>query len=78
MVQIYGQPFAQMEAAHIFPTSLVQEWNRNTYRERWIADRSPAARIGETRLYSPQNGLLLATPYHGFFDSFQIGIDPDV
>jgi hypothetical protein len=67
-----------MEASHIFPTSMIQEWNRNNYKDNWITDDSPSSEIGESGLYSLQNGLLLNMTVHGYFDEFKLGIDPDV
>lgn len=67
-----------MEASHIFPTSMIQEWNRNNYKGNWITDDSPSSEIGESGLYSLQNGLLLNKTVHSYFDDFKLGIDPDV
>ena len=67
-----------MEASHIFPTSLIQEWNRNSYKSNWVTDDSPSSDIGESGLYSLQNGLLLDNTVHTYFDDFKLGIDPDV
>lgn len=72
-----GKPFARLQAAHIFPTSRVRDWERGDY-QRFISDTSPAHEIGATKLYSPQNGLLLRTDIHEEFDDFSIGVDPDV
>ncbi|KAJ5615030.1 hypothetical protein N7537_000144 [Penicillium hordei] len=70
-------PFQTMEASHIFPTSMIQEWNRNNYKGNWITDDSPSSEIGESGLYSLQNGLLLNKTVHSYFDDFKLGIDPD-
>ncbi|KAJ5594222.1 uncharacterized protein N7459_000430 [Penicillium hispanicum] len=70
------EPFTAMDAVHIFPTSLIQEWNQTGYRD-WITDTSPASSIGESRLCSPQNGLLLSRTMHGYFVHFKLGVDPD-
>lgn len=67
-----------MEASHIFPTSLIQEWNRNKYKDNWTTDDSPSSEIGDSGLYSLQNGLLLGQTVHSYFDDFRLGIDPDV
>lgn len=67
-----------MEASHIFPTSMIQEWNTNNYKNNWITDDSPSSEIGESGLFSLQNGLLLSTMIHTYFDDFRLGIDPDV
>ncbi|KAJ5371387.1 uncharacterized protein N7496_007479 [Penicillium cataractarum] len=70
------KPFSRLKAAHIFPISRVSEWERGNY-QHFISDTSPAHEIGETKLYSPQNGLLLRTDIHEEFDDFSIGVDPD-
>ncbi|KAJ5781930.1 uncharacterized protein N7518_010413 [Penicillium psychrosexuale] len=69
-------PFRGLEATHIFPVSKVDEWRRNQYR-RYITDTRPSSEIGESGLYSPQNGLLLRSDIHIHFDAFEIGIDAD-
>jgi hypothetical protein len=66
-----------LEAAHVFPVSQLAQWNRNHYR-RYITDISPAVDIGDSGLYSPQNGLLLSKNAHDVFDDFLLGVDPDV
>lgn len=43
-----------------------------------MTNPSPTSTIGESKLFSPQNGLLLHTDLHDWFDSSNIGIDPDV
>ena len=70
-------PFLCLEATHIFPTSQVDNWNRNGLRD-WITDTSAPSQIGSSGLHSPQNGLLLSSSVHHAFDAFQIGVDPDV
>ncbi|CDM37708.1 hypothetical protein PROQFM164_S07g000056 [Penicillium roqueforti FM164] len=70
-------PFRGLEATHVFPVSNVDEWQRNRYR-RYITDTRPSSEIGESGLYSPQNGLLLRSDIHTHFDAFEIGIDPDI
>jgi hypothetical protein len=76
LVENVGQEHITQEAAHIFPTSQVEEWNLN-YRQ-YITDTSPREEIGASGLYSSQNGLLLDATMHSCFDSFVIGVDPDV
>lgn len=71
------RPFSRLKAAHIFPISRVSDWELGNY-QRFINDTSPANEIGETKLYSPQNGLLLRSDIHEEFDDFSIGVDPDV
>lgn len=66
-----------LEATHIFPASQTTEWNQNNYRS-YITDTSPETEIGQSRLYSVQNGLLLDASIHTSFDAYHIGVDPDV
>ncbi|OQE47450.1 hypothetical protein PENCOP_c001G05036 [Penicillium coprophilum] len=46
------------------------------YRQ-YIIDTRPDSDIGESRLYSAQNELLLSADIHAQYDEFQLGIDPD-
>ncbi|KAJ5212752.1 uncharacterized protein N7498_004398 [Penicillium cinerascens] len=69
-------PYGGLQASHIFPTSQLVEWNRANYR-RYITDPSPANQIGDSGLYSPQNGLFLDAAVHQMFDEFLLGVDPD-
>ena len=57
--------------------SRVSELVAQNYR-RWITDDNNAGRIGETGLYSLQNGLLLTANMHRTWDSFGVAVDPDV
>ncbi|KAJ5105674.1 hypothetical protein NUU61_003021, partial [Penicillium alfredii] len=52
-------------------------YNRNNYKGNWITDDSPSSEIGESDLYSLQNGLNLDKTVHSYFDDFKIGIDSD-
>ncbi|KAJ5384397.1 hypothetical protein N7517_002308 [Penicillium concentricum] len=72
----YEEPFLGLEATHVFPVSMLGEWRRGEYR-RYITDTRPDSEIGETRLYSAQNGLLLSSDIHTWFDNFRLGVDPD-
>ncbi|CAI7570189.1 unnamed protein product [Penicillium bialowiezense] len=56
---------------------MIEDWNRNHRRRNWITDDSPPSEIGESGIYSLQNGLLLHVAFHHHFDEFDIGIDPD-
>ncbi|KAJ5174884.1 uncharacterized protein N7482_000761 [Penicillium canariense] len=76
MVTKSDKPYRGLTASHIFPTSQLEEWNRHNYR-LYITDPSPATEIGQSGLYSPQNGLLLSTTVHEDFDAFLVGVDPD-
>ncbi|KXG48708.1 uncharacterized protein PGRI_025780 [Penicillium griseofulvum] len=70
------QPFLGLEATHIFPVSMLGEWTKQGYRQ-YITDTRPTSEIGESGLYSIQNGLLLGAEVHCLFDQFQLGVDPD-
>ncbi|KGO70434.1 hypothetical protein PITC_015400 [Penicillium italicum] len=72
----HESPFQGLEATHVFPVSLISEWKQDNY-EQYITDPSPSNDVGESRLYSAQNGLLLSTDIHILFDAFTIGVDPD-
>ncbi|KAN0068121.1 HNH endonuclease domain containing protein [Elaphomyces granulatus] len=74
--RLRDDPFNGLEAAHIYPVSRVSEWVAQNYR-RWITDDSNAGRIGETGLYSLQNGLLLTANMHRTWDSFGVAVDLD-
>ncbi|KAJ6033271.1 hypothetical protein N7444_011042 [Penicillium canescens] len=69
-------PYSGLHASHIFPTSQIAQWERENY-QRYITDPSPASKIGSSKLYSPQNGLLLGPEAHEAFDKFKVGVDPD-
>jgi hypothetical protein len=69
--------FNALQAAHIYPVSRLSEWNAQNYR-RWISDTSSQHHIGQSGLYSLQNGLLLKADIHQLWDSWVIGVDPDV
>ncbi|CAG7970581.1 unnamed protein product [Penicillium salamii] len=77
MITDAEDPFSGIEGCHIFPTSMIEDWNRNNHKRNWITDDSPANEIGESGIYSQQNGLLLNKLVHHHFDDFKIGIDPD-
>ncbi|RFU30570.1 hypothetical protein B7463_g5781, partial [Scytalidium lignicola] len=70
-------PFADLKSTHIYPVSRVGEWRNMGYRQRWISDTGDQSQIGETGLYSLQNGLLLSSSVHKLLDSFDVGVDPD-
>ncbi|KAH8821528.1 hypothetical protein F5884DRAFT_850753 [Xylogone sp. PMI_703] len=65
-----------LDAAHIYPVARVNEWDDMGYRH-WITDTSGPEVIGETGLYSLQNGLLRSRTMHVLWDIFVVGVDPD-
>ncbi|KAJ5780339.1 hypothetical protein N7457_005499 [Penicillium paradoxum] len=66
------RPFRGLESTHIFPVSLLEEWNRGNY-SRYVTDPSPASVIGASKMFSPQNGLLLRSDLYSLFDDFETG-----
>lgn len=69
--------FHGLHAAHVYPRAREPEWNAMHY-PAWITDKSPANLIGNTKLFSPQNGLLLCSSAHDLFDIYALAVDPDV
>ncbi|KAL4961688.1 uncharacterized protein BDV14DRAFT_203576 [Aspergillus stella-maris] len=65
-----------LETAHIFPIAGQQEWVHNRYDLQWITDPTNAQKIGEYKMYSPQNGLLLEASLHRRFDRYTFAINP--
>ncbi|KAL4876173.1 HNH endonuclease-domain-containing protein [Aspergillus karnatakaensis] len=65
-----------LEASHIFPIAAQQEWMRNRYDHQWITDQIDADKVGEYKMYSPQNGLLLEASLHHRFDRYSFAINP--
>lgn len=61
-----------LNACHIIPTSQMSIWNRD-YKKYIINE--PPSESGESRIYSPRNGLLLAVREHLLFDQYVIGVD---
>jgi hypothetical protein len=43
-----------------------------------IEDDESETYIGESKIHSIQNGLLLSQPAHTFFNKYKIAINPDV
>jgi len=43
-----------------------------------IEDDEPESDIGNSKIYSIQNGLLLSQSAHSYFDKYMIAINPDV
>lgn len=70
-------PFSGLEAAHIVPLARRNEWINRGYAN-WITDNATPSRIGENKMYSPQNGLLLNSILHSDFDKYKIAINPNV
>jgi hypothetical protein len=55
----------------------MSQWNIGNW-SRKIEDDIPESDIGETKIHSIQNGLLLLQTVHSYFDKYMIAINPDV
>ncbi|KFY86712.1 hypothetical protein V498_07405 [Pseudogymnoascus sp. VKM F-4517 (FW-2822)] len=66
--------FTALEAAHIFPIAHLELWVSGKWNQQLIDDD---VGISDSRINSVQNGLLLDTTTHHFFDKYAIAIDPD-
>ncbi|KAG0128370.1 HNH endonuclease-domain-containing protein [Tuber indicum] len=62
------------EACHIFPLAYETQWKDNDYCS-WIT--IPPAKESDGSINSVQNGILLSSHMHKFFDSYQIAINPN-
>lgn len=67
--------WSYFEAAHVFPLEREDYWNEKGYAN-FITDLDGT--VGDSKLNSVQNGLLLRSDIHTAFDNYLIGIDPDV
>ncbi|PYI09742.1 hypothetical protein BO78DRAFT_415302 [Aspergillus sclerotiicarbonarius CBS 121057] len=65
------EPWLGMIAAHIYPVSRLTSWNQNGY-SRWVTDTTDPRLIAPNGLFSAQNGLLLDSTTHSFFDRFKV------
>ena len=67
--------FSGFQAAHIFPVAYGKQWKDNKFDDLvTIPPVTPSA----SKINSIQNGMLLSDDIHFLFDSYEIGIDPDV
>ncbi|OJJ89600.1 HNH endonuclease signature motif containing protein [Aspergillus glaucus CBS 516.65] len=71
-----NRPFLGLSSTHVYSVSRINEWKTQNYR-RWIADTSSPREVGNSRIFSPQNGLLLMAGIDMIWDAWRIGIDPD-
>lgn len=67
-----GEDWAGYEAAHIWPLARERTWSAAPHIHEWITDMSPAAETGKSRLFSPQNGLLLRADVHAWVQRIQV------
>ncbi|RPA88907.1 hypothetical protein L873DRAFT_1724108 [Choiromyces venosus 120613-1] len=63
-----------LQATHIFPLAYEGYWKDNGYG-RWIT--VPPAHTPDGLINSVQNGILLRSDVHGYFDSYDLTINPD-
>lgn len=73
-----GEDWGGYQSTHIWPLARESTWRASTQLHGWITDTSPASEIGISRLYSPQNGLLMKGDLHTRFDLYKFAINPDV
>jgi hypothetical protein len=55
----------------------MSQWHYGQWSQM-IEDDEPESDIGDSKIHSIQNGLLLSEPAHTFFDKYKIAINPDV
>jgi hypothetical protein len=58
-------------------SNLMSQWRSGQW-SRMIEDDAPESEIGQSKLHSIQNGLLLSQVAHTYFDKYRIAINPDV
>ena len=55
----------------------ISQWRLGQWSQM-IEDDMPESDIGESKIHSIQNGLLLLQTPHAYFDKYMIAINPDV
>jgi hypothetical protein len=55
----------------------ISQW-RSSQWSQMIEDDEPESNIGNSKIHSIQNGLLLSQIAHSYFDKYKITINPDV
>ncbi|EEP78501.1 predicted protein [Uncinocarpus reesii 1704] len=58
------------EACHIFPYDRESEWNTRRFGTTVVDDNAPTSKIGQSKIHSPQNGILLEGGIHTLFDAY--------
>ncbi|KFX95140.1 hypothetical protein V490_04004 [Pseudogymnoascus sp. VKM F-3557] len=66
--------FQGLEAAHIFPIAHLELWVAGKWKQQLSDDNVD---VSDSGINSVQNGMLLDTTTHQFFDNYAIAIDPD-
>jgi HNH endonuclease len=61
---------------HVSSNSMSQ-WRSGQWGQM-IEDDEPLSDIGDSKIHSIQNGLLLSQQAHSYFDKYMIAINPDV
>ncbi|EAU32016.1 predicted protein [Aspergillus terreus NIH2624] len=72
-----GEDWGGYESTHIWPLAREGTWNATPQLHGWITDTAPAAEIGGSRLFSPQNGILMKSDLHTRFIVYKFSINPD-
>lgn len=65
--------FTAFESAHIFPLAHLDQWRTGS----WVNQITDTEYVGQSGIHSVQNGLLLRSDIHHFFDSYDFAINPD-
>ncbi|KAI9767195.1 MAG: hypothetical protein M1840_005794 [Geoglossum simile] len=66
--------YTGFEAAHIFPVAHLDLWCSGQWSQRIEDDFHD---VGDSKIHSVQNGILLASHVHAYFDKYEIAINPD-
>ena len=64
-----------LQAVHIFPLAYEGHWNRYRYRDLITI---PPDRESDGSINSVENGILLSSDMHSFFDNYLVAINPYV
>src|ERR1700733_6824206 len=59
------------------PSNSMSQWRSGQW-SRMIEDDKPESIIGNSKIHSVQNGILLSETARTFFDKYKIAINPDV
>ncbi|KAI9780784.1 MAG: hypothetical protein M1839_006572 [Geoglossum umbratile] len=72
--RVLFQEYSGFQAAHIFPVAHLDLWRSGQWSQRIEDDFHD---VGESKIHSVQNGILLASHVHAYFDKYMIAINPD-
>ncbi|KAI9773442.1 MAG: hypothetical protein M1840_007658 [Geoglossum simile] len=73
-VRVPPGDYDSFEAAHIFPVAHLDLWRSGQWSQRIEDDFHD---VGDSKIHSVQNGILLAQHAHTYFDKYKIAINPD-